>query len=39
MSGLSHGALQELVMKLLGKVTALERIIAEQREEIGTMGN
>jgi hypothetical protein len=25
MSGLSHGALQELVVKLLGKVTALER--------------
>ena len=37
MSGLSHGALQELVVKLLGKVTALERIIAEQREEIARL--
>jgi Transposase IS66 family len=35
--GLSHGALQELVVKLLGKVTELERIIAEQREEIARL--
>jgi hypothetical protein len=37
MSGLSHGELQELVVKLLGKVTALERIIAEQREEVARL--
>src|SRR5690242_14266194 len=37
MSGLSHGELQELVVKLLGKVTELERIVAEQREEIARL--
>jgi hypothetical protein len=34
MSGLSHGELQELVVKLLGKVAELERMVAEQRGEI-----
>ena len=37
MSGLSHGELQELVVKLLGKVTELERIVAEQRKEIARL--
>ena len=37
MSGLSHGKLQELVLKLLGKVAELERIIAGQREEIARL--
>jgi len=37
MSGLSHGELQELVVKLLGKVAELERIIAEQRGEIARL--
>ena len=36
-SGLSHGELQELVVKLLGKVTELERIVAEQRKEIARL--
>jgi hypothetical protein len=34
MSGLSHVGLQDPVVKLLGKVAELERIVAEQREEI-----
>jgi len=37
MSGLSHGELQELVAKLLGKVAELERTVAEQREEIARL--
>ena len=37
MSGLSHGELQQLVVKLLGKVTELERIVAEQRKEIARL--
>jgi hypothetical protein len=37
MSGLSHGELQELVVKLLGKVTELERIVAAQRQEIARL--
>jgi Transposase IS66 family len=37
MSALSHGELQKLVVKLLGKVTELERIVAEQREEIARL--
>jgi transposase IS66 family protein len=36
-SGLSHGELQELVVKLLSKVADLERIVAEQREEIARL--
>jgi Transposase IS66 family len=36
-SGLSHGKLQELVVKLLSKVADLERIVAEQREEIARL--
>jgi hypothetical protein len=36
-SGLSHGELQALLLKLLGKVTELERIVADQREEIARL--
>jgi hypothetical protein len=36
-SGLSHGELRELVLKLVGKVTELERLVAEQREEIARL--
>jgi hypothetical protein len=37
MSGLSHGELRELVLTLVDKVTALERLVAEQREEIARL--
>jgi hypothetical protein len=37
MTGLSPGELRELLMELLGKVTELERVIAEQREEIARL--
>ena len=37
MSGLSHDELRELVVRLLGKVADLERIVAEQREEIARL--
>jgi len=36
-SGLLHGELRELVIKLAGKVRELERIIADQREEIARL--
>jgi hypothetical protein len=36
-SGLSHGELQKLVLKLVGKVAELERRLAEQREEIARL--
>lgn len=36
-SGLSHGELQALLLRLLGKVTELERIVADQREEIARL--
>ena len=37
MSGISHGELQELGVKLLGQVADLERMVAEQREEIARL--
>jgi hypothetical protein len=36
-SGLSHDELLELVVKLLGKVADLERLVREQREEIARL--
>lgn len=36
-SGLSHGELLELVVKLLGRVADLERLVGEQREEIARL--
>lgn len=36
-TGLSNGELQQLVVKLLGKIADLERIVAEQREEIARL--
>ena len=35
--GLSHGEQQALLLRLLGKVTELERIVADQREEIARL--
>src|SRR4051812_3648189 len=37
MSGLSHGEWQELVVKLLGDVAELDRIVDEQRKEIARL--
>jgi hypothetical protein len=36
-SGLPHGELVELVVKLLSKAAELERVVAEQREEIARL--
>lgn len=36
-SGLSHGELVELVVKLLAKVAELERLVQQQREEIARL--